>query len=331
MNPSQQATRLALPILVIPSVLIVGASGAQAADNPPSAPRDVQACSASAAATVTWRPPRNSGSSKVDQYKVVVKVPTISKQVAKVGAKRRSLTVSDLTPGTTYTFTVSAHNADGWGPASKAAKARPPLDGFGTVAGSCGVVATELGSSSSSMFSNRFDFNDDPFDATDVPLLTAGAQTIWNTASAGGSSALSETLAFETLARSEGASLVKTGTEIVYDQIGDQTDLSVQIAGDKVGVSVARAFSFPLDTPFTQEQASALLTGKLEAIQQSTENVSAADAWVKQILVVWAPSDANAAAVNAAWDGLSGVTKGDTILYVIVTDGSDTNVYLDAT
>jgi len=293
----------------------------------PSEPRSVQACAATGEATVSWRAPRTAGGDAVDGYKVVRWASGVPKVAVKVGPKRRSLLVRNLLAGTTYSFKVQAHNTQGWSPASKTAQARPPVSGFGTVAGTCGVVASQLSKPTPSLFEDRLDFGDDPFDIpTDVPLLTSGGQYIYNSPNAGGSSTNSEIFAYETLARSAGASLVKTETEIIYDELGKITDMSVAIAGNKVGVSVTRAVDPPGNT-FTQDQAFTILSGKLNDVQESSANVSDADAWVKQILVVMAATDANAATVKGAWSTIDDITKGDTILYIVVTDGADTNLY----
>jgi hypothetical protein len=205
----------------------------------------------------------------------------------------------------------------------------PPLDGFGRITGICGVVAPQLAEPTSALFGSRkLDFGGDPYDdPADRPLLTSGGRTIAGTPNAGGSSLLSQVFAFETLARCEAASLVKTKTEIVYDQQGHTTDLLVRMAGVKVGVAVARAAAFPVGSPYTPQLATALLDAKLDAINASSQNVAAEDAWVKQVLVVLAYDQPHADTVAAAWSALDGATKADTVVYVVVTDGSDANLY----
>ena len=75
------------------------------------------------------------------------------------------------------------------------------------------------------------------------------------------------------------------------------------------------------------DQASALLTAKLSDILESSANVTAEDAWTKQILVVMAYSNMHAESIKSAWGDIDGATKADTVLYLVVTDGSDSNVY----
>jgi hypothetical protein len=204
-----------------------------------------------------------------------------------------------------------------------------PLDGFATMTGTCGVVAPQLADPDPSLFGSRnLDFGADPYDDPgDRPLLTAGGQTIAATPGAGGGSSLSEVFAFEALARCEGASLLKTGTEIVYDQPGKTTDLLVRIAGVKVGVAVARAVGFPPGSPYTSQSATTLLDAKLDAVNESSQHVAAQDAWVKQVLVVMAYDQQHADTIAAAWSALGSAIKADTVVYVVVTDGSDANLY----
>jgi len=324
----------------------------------PSAPRSVVAKAGSNSIEVAWQAPRSARFAKIDRYKVLRWAPGVPKRGYRVSQRKRSLTLANLTPGTTYSFTVAAHNERGWGMASKAVKAVPLAsdvgnpsgegdlggggdpgggedppgadDGFGVISGPCGRVAPELGKPTTSLFDTRLDFQNDPFDDGDAALLTPGGQAIYSSLSAGGSTLLSEVFAFEVLARCEGGSLLKLETEIVYSQPGKTTDLLAAIGGSKVGVSVTRAVSFPADTPYSTEQASQLLASKLAAIQESSQNVAPEDAWVKQILVVMAYSDMHADAIEDGWLGLDAATRADTVLYVVTTDGSDSPLYFDS-
>jgi hypothetical protein len=309
----------------------------------PSAPRSVKAVADTDSITVTWRSPRRSnGAGKVDKYKVIRWAPSAAKRGYRVAATKRALDITGLRAGTTYRFTVRAHNRAGWGPASPVAIAtlpttppgppgppapQPPLPGFGTIAGPCWKVAPELAKATPSLLDNRFDFAGDPFEPADLALLTPGAQTIFNTPSGGGSSTLSEVFAFETLARCEGASLLKTELEITYqDGGGERTDFLVQIGASKVGVMVTRAFR-PPPTPFTQADAAELIATALDHVNQSSQNVLPADAWVKQILVVMSFDSDAAQKIRDAWLAESSATRADTIVYVVTTDGDDLALY----
>jgi hypothetical protein len=203
-----------------------------------------------------------------------------------------------------------------------------PLPGFGTITGSCGVIDGQLLSPDPSVIVNAIDFGADPWDnPADLGLLTTGGQEMVADGNAGGSSLESEIFSLEVLIRCEGATLVKTETEVVYDVPGSITDILVEIDGMKVGVSVTRAVGFPRDAAYTEATASALLTRKLTDIQESTANVSAGDRWVKQILHVIAYADQHVAAMQAAYEALEPSVKADTILWVTRSDGDDEFIY----
>lgn len=207
---------------------------------------------------------------------------------------------------------------------------RPALDGgHPQVLGSCFRVPGELFSPQPSYIEVRLDFGMDQFDdPAERPRLTPGAQTILATPNAGGSSVVSEAFAMEVLALCEGASLVKTETEIVYDPpTSKKTDILVDVDGSQLGVSVTRAVSFPRDGGYPVSQAFSLLDGKLSDILVSSQNVVAPDNWVKQALVVMAWGDLQRDSIRTAWGQLDAGVRADTILYVVVTDGLDAPIY----
>lgn len=202
------------------------------------------------------------------------------------------------------------------------------LDGFGILAGPCGVVLGELDEATPSFFLTHLDFMLDGYDdPAERSMLSAGAQEILFEGTAGGSSAISEAFAFDVLARCEGAALIKTETEIVYDPVDSKkTDILVSIDGQQVGVSVTRAVGFPPEDPYTEADA-AFIESKLADILVSTMNVIAADGWDKQILLIMAYGGMHAASVRAVWDGLDASVRANTIVYVVVTDGDDDVIY----
>jgi len=200
--------------------------------------------------------------------------------------------------------------------------------GFGQLSGMCGVLGQlQLTGTTPQLFRDTLTFPRKFVDPDDRPLLTAGGQHLAATPNAGGSSGLSEVFAYEELDRCEHATFLKTETEIVYDTVGKITDLEVEIAGHKLGVSVTRAVSYPFGQPYTLAAAMPLITRKLQDIQASTANVSAADRWDKQILAVLAWDDQAADIVAQAWAGADAQTKADTIVIVTVTSGEDQFIY----
>lgn len=202
-----------------------------------------------------------------------------------------------------------------------------PTPGFGAISGACGFVAGELDSASPSLYVNHFDFGTDPYDEGDLAKLTEGGREILRDGNAGGSSILSEVFAFEMLARCDGAVLLKTETEVVYDTPAKITDMVVEIDGKKVGANPTRAVGFPFEAPYTVEQAKTILEKKLGDIKSSSETVSAEDRWVKQILTVFAYADSHIEPVETAWKSIDPALRANTIVIVTVTDGNDQFIY----
>jgi len=129
--------------------------------------------------------------------------------------------------------------------------------------------------------------------------LTADAQEIYSTYA--GSAAASAALAMEVAYGTCRAQLLQTRDDILYsDMGGKKADFRVQIDGRPVGVTVTRAFSFPYDTPFTQEMASTLLTDKLGDILAENLNVDSSNSWDKQVLVVFAYAESHVESLTAA-------------------------------
>lgn len=205
-----------------------------------------------------------------------------------------------------------------------------PLPGFGELMGDCDVLDTELTDTQTHFFRNTLDFQMDAYDMSDFMLLSMGGQEIIEDGNAGGSSLLSEVFAYEVLYRCEDAVLLKTETEVAYtNPMGKITDLLVEIDGEKVGVSVVRAFAFPFEDLYPIEEATRILDKKLSDIGESTANVAAEDRWSKQILSVIAYKQQHADQIRAAYDQLDASLKADTILYVTATEGEDRPLYFN--
>ena len=183
----------------------------------------------------------------------------------------------------------------------------------------------ELSSDGPWLVRNASAFADLTFDPS---LLSDGAQEIYEEGTLGGSSGESEALAFDVLYRCELAALIKSETEITYDDDGGKkTDILVEVDATRVGVSVTRAYGYPPEDPYTVEDATTLLEKKLGDILLSSENVSDEDAWQKQILSIIAYEPEHADSVEEAWAAMDDETRADTIVYITVTDGEDEFLY----
>jgi hypothetical protein len=198
-----------------------------------------------------------------------------------------------------------------------------PLDGLGTITGDCGELdAAEWDSAQPFFFRNALDLDAGFL----VEELSEGGAKVYEDGNLGGSSIVSEVLAYELLYRCELASLLKTEGEIVYEVEGKKTDLLVDIDARTVGVSVTRAFHWPPEDAYTLEEAEELLSDKLADAGQADDNVAAEDAWSRTLLHVIAYDAQYADMVEQAWQGLGSVRE-DFLVIVTVTDGDDAEVY----
>ena len=101
----------------------------------------------------------------------------------------------------------------------------------------------------------------------------------------------------------------------------------VEIDREDVGVSVTRAFHWPPEDPYTEEEAFDLLDDKLTDVRLSAENAAASNDWDYAILHVIAYDGDYADRIEDAYATLPGELKDDTVLILTVTDGDDAFVY----
>jgi len=209
---------------------------------------------------------------------------------------------------------------------SAATDDEPPLAGFGDLSGDCDVLdAKTLDGSTPMLYTNTLDLHEKVFDET---LLSAGGQEVMTDGNLGGSSLHSEAFAYEVLYRCELASLIKTEAEIDYlDPTGKKTDLLVEVEGIRLGVSVTRAFAWPPEEPYTVEQATTLLEGKLGDVLLSSANVSPGDQWTRQILSVISYAPGHTLSIETAWAGIDSSIRADTLIMVTTTEGNDSYIY----
>lgn len=200
---------------------------------------------------------------------------------------------------------------------------------LGSLSGDLDVLDTELTSADPALFVNHFDFG--TIDLTqlseeDLARLAPGTRRMLE--EGGLFPSIKNLVSYEVLARSEGAVLLKLESQIAYDTIaGEEADYLVQIDGTKIGVTVARAESFPSAAEYTLDAATGLLEARLTEILQANENVADHDEWEKQILHILAYSEAHATALQTAYAALSAQTKGNTIVILTITDGDDAFLY----
>ena len=121
---------------------VVFKAGAQAPPSAPAAPTSVVATAGNQSAVLTWSAPANNGS-PLTSYTITPYIGSAAQATTVVTGSPpvTTGTVSGLTNGTAYTFTVSATNGVGTGPAS--ASSNPITPAAPTVPGApSGVTAT---------------------------------------------------------------------------------------------------------------------------------------------------------------------------------------------
>lgn len=95
-----------------------GTSNSATPGTPPGAPTNVTAIAGNAQATVTWTAPSSNGGNPITGYVVTPYIGSAAQAPTAFNSTATTQTVTGLTNGTTYTFTVAAVNAQGTGTAS---------------------------------------------------------------------------------------------------------------------------------------------------------------------------------------------------------------------
>ena len=92
----------------------------------PGAPTGVQGTPADGAVSLSWTAPASDGGSAITGYRITPYIGGSAQTPVLTGSSATSRTVSGLTNGTAYTFTVAAINSVGTGPDSAASAAVTP-------------------------------------------------------------------------------------------------------------------------------------------------------------------------------------------------------------
>lgn len=200
------------------------------------------------------------------------------------------------------------------------------LGGLGQVTCVCNELDdAEWGADAPFIFHNKVDFG---LTGWDLSQLTAGGKQIWDDGNLGGSSIESEITAYEMLARCDQASLILSESKIDYiDEGGKKTDILMSIDGRNIGVSVVRAYHYPPGDPYTEAEATAILTKKLSDIPYSQKNAKPYNSWERSMLAVIAYDQQHADTIASAWNKLDASLRWNVIVVVTVTDGDDSVIY----
>jgi RHS repeat-associated protein len=109
------AAGIALLFVAIPAVFA----------SPASAPQNVSATAGQNQATVSWQAPASNGGSAITAYKVVAFQGTAARNATTTSASATTTTITGLPGGATYTFQITAINADGLSPAASTGSVTP--------------------------------------------------------------------------------------------------------------------------------------------------------------------------------------------------------------
>jgi hypothetical protein len=153
----------------------------------PAAPTGVTATAGNAKATLSWTAPANGGST-ITQYTVTPYVGSEAKPATTITGNppEPSATITGLSNGTSYTFTVSATNAIGGGPASAQSNAVTPAAGPDTIFGSATPATVDSGDPGSVELGVKFS-SEVPGNVTGIRFYKAATNTgthigsLWST------------------------------------------------------------------------------------------------------------------------------------------------------
>jgi hypothetical protein len=255
---------------------------------------------------------------------LVVAVPVVACSGADVTTQDADITSPSASATGTGTSSPDSGNPDAGDTDGSKADAGPAVDILGTLSGACGQIRGEISKPTPSVLTNTLSFATG--EVFDKAFLSDGGDRIFDSPNAGGSSIESEVMSFEILHACEGAKLLKTEKEILYEAVQDGgpttiTDLLIEIDGKKVGVNPIRVYKPSNQPQPTDAEVKASLERKLESIRGSTARVTPADKWVKQVMHVYVASQVNADAVMRVIPTIDATTRADTVVLVTRATG----------
>ncbi|HXC75648.1 MAG TPA: GH25 family lysozyme [Candidatus Acidoferrum sp.] len=153
-NSLLSGTTYTFKVAAINSIGTGSASAASNAVTPsaasvPGPPTAAVATAGNARVSLTWTAPASDGGSAITSYRVTPFIGATAQTAIPTGTPGTSFTVSGLTNGTTYTFTIAATNVVGTGPPSTASNPAtpsvPPPVGTAYVANPSSITEYALG------------------------------------------------------------------------------------------------------------------------------------------------------------------------------------------
>eukprot|EP00249_Psilotum_nudum_P018375 c26774_g1_i2 orf=324-2075(-) len=151
------------------------------------------------------------------------------------------------------------------------------------------------------------------------------ATRIRSESNAGGTSTISESLSVEYFVRRFQARDVVTEMEVEYCAMNwKKVDYICTLYGQRVGVSVTRAMSFPDPTGFSSQMAYRLLYKKLFGLVVARHGVTKRHSFSQCILHVWCETQQTAKILEQEYDGVSqelDITD-DVIMVLTIAQGS---------
>jgi Fibronectin type III domain len=251
---------------------VVFKSNAPIAPSAPASPSEVSATAGNGSATVAWTAPSNGGS-QITSYIVTPYIGSSAQASTTISGSppQASAVIAGLTNGTTYTFTVTATNAIGSGPASAASNpVMPTSTPVGPVVDASTPAITPVSNNVTSVASSSFS--------------PPGASVVYVALSLDSEPSESNPHV---------ASVTNSGTALTWHLKGKENHTGPGVGGF---VEVWWAYN---STP----QTNMILTVNLA---QPTKNVTPPIGSLQVIVMTNAAADQSTAAWGAGWDAGSG-------------------------